>query len=154
MGKTKKTTFLAAVLVIVISQIISAEERNTYKGMGRSSGTEHTMSLANGETVVWATSEGVATISTDTPALLNTKCVSLGLIDTKNKYSSDFYCTMRENNKDSFDLKGKEFSKEGTFQIIGGSGKWKGATGSGKFKLVTYDEHAGAYTFEMTVTTP
>ena len=154
MGITKTITFFAAALIIVSSQIILAEEKNTYKGTGRSSGTEHTMSLANGETVVWATSEGVATLSTDPPGLLDTKCVSLGLIDMENKYSSDFYCAMRENNKDSFDLKGTEISKEGTFQIIGGSGKWKGATGSGKFKLVTYDDHAGAYTFEMTVTTP
>ncbi len=154
MVTTKKITFLTAALVIVSSQIISAGEKNNFKGTGRSSGTEHTISLANGETVVWATSEGVATISTDPPGLLNTKCVSLGLIDAENEYSADFYCTMRENNEDSFDLKGEEKSKKGTFKVLGGSGKWKGVTGSGKFKLITYDHSESAYAYEMTVTTP
>ena len=112
MGITKKITFLAAALVIFSFQIVPAEEKKIYKGTGRSSGIEHTMSLANGETVVWATSEGVATLSTEPHGLLDTKCVSLGLIDAKNKYSSNFYCTMRENNKDSLDLKGKEISEE------------------------------------------
>ena len=154
MGISKIITFLATALVLVSSQIILAEQKNSYKGTGRSSGTEHTMSLANGETVVWATSEGVATISTDPPALLDPKCVSLGLIDAKHSFSSDFYCTMRENDEDSFDLKGKEMSKQGTFKVLGGSGKWKGASGSGKFKLITFEDYSSAYNFEMTVTTP
>ena len=60
--------------------------------------------------------------------------------------SGDIFCNFEENAEDGFDIRGKMMADGATAKVIGGSGKWKGATGSGKFhtkfvkgNLVTYE---------------
>jgi hypothetical protein len=42
----------------------------------------------------------------------------------------------------------------GQVEIIGGSGKWAGATGSGTFKRKFSSGNRGTYEYEFTITTP
>jgi hypothetical protein len=46
----------------------------------------------------------------------------------------DVYCTLYEDVTDAFDLKGKVHKGEGSFEVIGGSGRFAGATGTAKYK--------------------
>ena len=39
-------------------------------------------------------------------------------------------------------------------EIIGGSGKWSGATGSGTFRRKYVDGAKGTYEYDLTITTP
>ncbi len=154
MTTTNKTAMLAAVTVALACATASAGETVTYKGSGTYVSQQLTMTLGNGNTVFGARNEGVATISTDPPTLLFGKCMGLGLITGDNDYSADVYCTFRANQQDSFDVRAKTGSKGGTARVIGGSGKWAGATGTAKMDRTSQAEYGGTYTFEIEITTP
>ena len=136
------------------SATVALAETVKYTGTGRSEGSEQTLTLGNGDTVVFGRSDGVATLSTKPPSLLDTRCVSLGVLVTENQYTGDFYCTLRNNDGDTVDLKGREESGKGTLTVIGGSGTWQDATGSGQYKITNFDKHVSTYTYELTITTP
>ena len=41
----------------------------------------------------------------------------------------DTYCTFAETGEDAFDIRAKVDENGGNVEVIGGSGKWSGATG-------------------------
>ena len=96
----------------------------------------------------------MATLSTEPPALLEVKCMGLGLIAVKDDVETDIYCTFRKGSDDAFDLKAKSSTKGGTAMVIGGSGKWKGATGTASFKRLSTTGNGGSFSYEMTITIP
>ena len=145
---------LALLLVSVPLAEIEAGEKVTYTGSGRVFGSETSMTLGNGNIVKMLRSEGIATISTNPPSLLDMKCVGMGLLTTDNQYKGEYYCTLSENDADSLDIQGTEDAKRGTASVIGGSGKWKGATGGGDFKLVSTNDDLSTFTYKLTVTIP
>ena len=154
---TNPKTILAFVLLLLSIPFtaISAGDKKTYNGSGRIFGSETSMTLGNGNTVKMLSSEGIATLSTNPPTLLDIKCVGMGVLTIDNRFSDEFYCTLRENDTDSFDLQGTEDEKGGgTVTVIGGSGKWKGATGSGDFELVSNNNELSTFTYKLTITTP
>ena len=150
------TTMLAFALLLLAIPFaeISAGEKKTYTGSGRVFGSETSMTLGNGNIVKMLRSEGIATISTIPPSLLDMKCVGMGLLTTDNQYKGEYYCTLSENDADSLDIQGKEDTKGGTANVIGGSGKWKGATGGGDFKLVSTNNDLSTFTYKLTITIP
>ncbi len=154
MTTTNKVAMLAAATLALACGTAWAGETVTYTGSGTYVSSQLTMTLGNGGTVFGARNQGVATISTSPPTLLFGKCMGLGLITGDNDYSADVYCTFRANDQDSFDIKGKTGSKGGTAEVIGGSGKWAGASGSAKMKRTSQEADGGTYTFELEITTP
>ena len=151
------TTRTMATLAIAIATLVCgtawAGETVTYTGSGTYVSSQLTMDLGNGGTVFSARNESVATLSTSPPTLLFGKCMGLGLI-TGDDYTADVYCTFRANEQDSFDVKAKTESKGGTAEVIGGSGKWAGATGTARMNRTSQAENGGTYTFELEITTP
>ncbi len=144
-------TFLGAVVLAVGT--VHADS-NTYTGMGDVVRQELTMNLGNGQTVFSARSEGMATISTEPPALLAVKCMGLGLITGEDVFGADVYCTFRQGEQDAFDVMAKSGPAGGTATVIGGSGKWREATGTVDFKRLSATENGGSFSYEMTITTP
>ncbi len=55
---------------------------------------------------------------------------------------------------DSFDAHGQGDGIEGKVEIIGGSGKWTGATGTGTIKRKWAQGNRGTYEYEFTISTP
>ena len=58
-----------------------------------------------------------------------------------------------------FDFKGKssetaDGKSQGSFDIVGGSGKWKGAIGKGKFVRIEKSGDTNKTSFEMEITIP
>ncbi len=147
-------TTLAVAIAALGSGAAWAGETVTYTGSGTYVSNQLTMDLGNGGTVFGARNQGVATISTSPPTLLFAKCLGLGLITGDNDYTADVYCTFRANDQDSFDVKAKTGSKGGTAEVIGGSGKWAGATGTAKMDRTSQQAEGGTYTFEIEITTP
>jgi len=112
------------------------------------------MPLGNGSSVITASSHGVAAISTNPPTLLDAKCVGMGYLPAEGQPATDFYCTFGANEHDSLDIKGTDGPAGGTATVIGGSGKWKGATGEGSFKREMSTETTSSSTFQLNLTTP
>ena len=58
----------------------------------------------------------------------------------------------------SFDFKGNaaeaDGKSKGSFDVIGGSGKWAGATGKGKFKRIMQTDTGTKTVLEVEITTP
>ncbi len=144
---------LALMATLIMAGTVSAGTK-TYNGTGNFESQNLTMTLGNGNTVYSAQSQGIATISTDPPTLLNAKCMGLGLITGENAFGAKVYCTFSHNDNDSFDLLADSGPKGGTAKIIGGSGKWDGATGSVQFIRTSTRENGGSFSYEMTITTP
>jgi hypothetical protein len=115
------------------------------------------MPLANGATVVTANATGVAAMmgeSTRNPILLKLRCSGLGYAMDESDGSIELYCTFMENDVDQFDIKGSEKSGETVITVIGGSGRWANATGSGTLKRVSTGENSSRSTFNLTINTP
>ncbi len=132
----------------------AAGETVSYNGSGAYTAQKLTMTLGNGDMVFTAWNEGMATISTDPPILLFGRCMGLGLIDISDAYIADVYCTFRANDEDSFDVKARSGTDGGRGEVIGGSGRWAGATGAIRMTRTSQQENSGTYTFEVELTTP
>ncbi len=145
--------FIPLIAGLSIAQVADAGS-DTYTGSGRVIRNEMTMNLGNGQMVYSANSEGVATISTEPPALLRVKCMGLGRTVEQSGSDTDIYCTFRLDAENAFDVKAKATAKGGTANVIGGSGKWSGATGTVTFVQTSAADTAGSFTYKMTITTP
>ncbi len=150
---TRMATAAALAFGLTASPAV-AGETVSYKGSGTYSAQKLTMTLGNGDIVFAGWNEGVATISTDPPSLLFGKCIGLGRVTGENDFSNDVYCTFRANDEDSFDLKARSDAKGGKGEVIGGSGRWAGATGSVRMTRTSQAEDSGTYEFELDITTP
>jgi hypothetical protein len=112
------------------------------------------MPLGNGGSVITASNHGVAAISTSPPTLMDVKCVGMGHLPPEGDHATDFYCTFSANEEDRLDLKGTDGPAGGTATVIGGSGKWQGATGGGTFTRESSTETTSSSTFQLKLTTP
>ncbi len=148
------TRFFTALAAGLLAAGTVHADTKTYTGMGNVVRQELTMNLGNGQTVFSARSEGMATISTEPPALLAVKCMGLGLITGEDAFGADVYCTFRQGGQDAFDVMAKSGPAGGTATVIGGSGKWKGATGTANFKRLSTTENGGSFSYKITITTP
>ncbi len=126
----------------------------TYKGTGSFTAHRELMPLANGGAAVHVTNAIVATIEPSKPGFIDGDCAGLGYLAVDGKYSVDTYCTFAETGEDAFDIRAKVDENGGSVEVIGGSGKWSGATGSGKLKSKWHEGARGSYTYEFTITTP
>lgn len=67
----------------------------------------------------------------------------------------DAYCTFSANDTDRLDVKGSERpGRPGALEVIGGSGKWAGARGTGVFTRVGSEGEHNFFNFEIELTTP
>ena len=141
---------VASIFVVAAAQA----ETKTYTGMGNMERNELTMKLGGGQTVFNVWSEGLVTISTTPPDMMRAKCMGLGLIAAKGKSEIDVYCTFRTGTKHAIDFKAKAGHKSGTAEVIGGSGKWKDASGTVVFERQPALENRSRFFYKMTITTP
>lgn len=128
----------------------------TYTGSGSYRANDEIMPLNNGDAVVSATMVGVAAISTSPPRVMNVSCSGMGLMANAESYSIDYYCafTEAEDKDEGFDVKGVSTPDGGRVEIVGGSGEWEGATGTGTVTRERTGEDDGSFTFVFEITTP
>lgn len=139
---------------LVIASAAAAAETVTYTGSAMTAVNKASLPLGNGDAVITAANRGVAAISTTPPTLLEMSCVGMGVLNGTGGHSTEFYCTMKANDTDILDLKGNDSAEGGKVTVIGGSGKWTGATGSGTFQRISGTETEAVSSFEISVTTP
>lgn len=147
-----------AVTALIASGLISNDGfagNLTYKGSAQTTAQKSLLPLASGDTVVTSASHGVAAISTDPPTILTVKCAGLGTLKANDEFSGDAYCTFSANDTDRLDVKGSERpGSPATLEVIGGSGKWAGARGTGVFTRVGSEGEHNFFNFEIELTAP
>jgi len=154
MRRMTKGAVLATAAAMLMSSTVSAAETVTYKGMGTYEVMRAVLPLANGGAAVQLSNNIVATINPSETGFIFGDCAGLGYLTVEGSYSGDIYCTFTETGDDSFDVKGAVRDDSGSVEIIGGSGKWTGATGKGSIKRKYSAGNRGSYEYEFSITTP
>ena len=147
-----QTLFLAG---LILSNGVYAGQTSKYTGTVYSSPVKNLMPLGNGNGVLIMQSSGIVAMSGEPPTLHALSCSGMGLEKPDETTTTDFYCNLRENPEDSFDIKGTVGGEgAGSFDVIGGSGKWASATGKGEFVRVDESENSNKTVFHEDITVP
>ena len=149
-------SFSAVFLCLTLPAVSSAGSM-AYTGSASTSSTQVQMPLANGGTEITANATGVAAMTsqdTPNPLLFALRCSGLGFAPGESSGSIEFYCTFMENDVDQFDVRGSEDSGQTKITVIGGSGRWEKATGSGTLKRTATSTSSSRSTFDVTINTP
>jgi hypothetical protein len=132
----------------------SAGEAVTYRGTGSYFVTRVVLPLASGGAAVHLINDTIATIAPSESGFIFGDCAGLVFLSPTGEASSSVYCTFNETGDDSFDLHARGDGTSGSVEIIGGSGKWAGATGSGTIKKKWAEDIRGTYEYEFKIATP
>lgn len=153
-----KSTYLLPTLFLVgltISINVYAGQTSEYTGTVYATPVKNLMPLGNGDGVLIMQSSGIVAMSGDPPTIHALSCSGMGLEKPDETTTTDFYCNLKETPEDSFDIKGTVGGEgAGGFDVIGGSGKWAGATGTGEFVRVVESEKGNKTVFQVKITVP
>ncbi len=149
--------FLFALLFITSSAF--AGQTAKYTGTVYASPVKHLMPLGNGDAVLIIEVAGIVALSGNPPTMGTLTCSGMGIETPDENTTTDFYCNIKENGEDSFDLKGKatetaDGQSQGSFDVVGGSGKWANATGKGKFNRILKTETGTKTVLEVEINVP
>lgn len=138
--------------------IAIAGETRTLKGSGGGSGLAQSLTLGNGDTLVLLHPKQVLSVETPTGAVFQPgECVGMVLTRADGTYiGGEGYCTWKESDNDVWDIHFQETGPTGgTFEIIGGKGKWKDVRATGGTYTYAYnDGEQFRYTFTIDYTLP
>jgi hypothetical protein len=145
-------------VLLCISTSVFAGETTKYTGTVYATPVKHLMPLGNGDAVLVIEVGGVIALSDNPPSLGAIVCSGMGLQKVDYSIKTDFYCNIKVNDQDSFDLKGVasevDGKSKGSFDVVGGSGKWVNATGKGSFKRLAKSDAGTKTILEVEITTP
>ena len=147
---------VVAAALALVAGAVHGGEAVVYKGSGNYVADDRLMPLTSGDAVMLGTTQGAIAISTSPPSIMDVKCSGMGIVKSAGGFGSVFYCALTDslNAADGFDLKGIE-TEEGTrVEIVGGAGKWAGATGTGTVQSTMSHENGGSIEFEFENTLP
>ncbi len=145
---------LPIVVLSFYSGATLAGETVTYRGSGTYFVSRALMPLSNGDAAVHMSNKTIATIEPSESGFIFGNCLGLGYISSESAFTANIYCTFTETGNDSFDIRGSTQDNTGTIEIIGGSGKWAEASGTGSVKRKYEQEFQGSYDYEFEITTP
>jgi hypothetical protein len=141
---------LAALCATTAAQ---AEELR-YGGTGTFFASRVLMPLSNGGAAVKMDNEVVLSIDPSPTGFLFGECTGLGYISPDGTFTSTAYCTLREDDTHSMDVRAERAEGGASGTVIGGSGRWKGATGTVTMKSRFNDGARGSFDYQMVVNTP
>ena len=133
---------------------VSAGEPVTYRGTGSYVVTRTLLPMASGGAAVHLINDTIATIAPSESGFIFGDCAGLAYLSPTGDADTNVYCTFNENGDDSFDLHARGDGTSGSVEVIGGSGKWAGATGSGMIKKKWAKDERGTYEYEFKIATP
>ncbi len=150
----RKTTILAAAAALLASGGVALAETVTFKGTGTYSVVRALMPLSNGGAALHLSHDTIATVEPSESGFMSGDCAGLGYISPEGEVSIDSICNFNLNSKDGLVIRGEADLVGSTIKVIGGSGKYEGATGSGTMRRRWVEGNRGSYDYEITVTTP
>jgi len=150
----RKTTILAAAAALLASSGIALAETVTFKGTGTYSVVRALMPLSNGGAALHLSHDTIATVEPSESGFMSGDCAGLGYISPEGEVSIDSICNFSLNSKDGLVIRGKADLEGSKVKVIGGSGKFTGATGTGTMTRKWVEGNRGSYDYEVKVTTP
>ncbi len=149
--------FIIALLFITTNAL--AGQTTKYNGTVYATPVKQLMPLGNGNAVLIVELAGIVALSDSPPTLSAMSCSGMGLQKADSSISTDFYCNIKQNDEDSFDLKGiaaesADGESSGSFDVVGGSGKWANAKGKGKFNRILKTKSGNKTVLEVEITVP
>jgi len=148
-----KTIIFASLALCSVGSVF-AGQTVVYKGTGSYVATKALMPLGSGGAAVHMSNKIIATIEPSEVGFMHGTCAGMGHISDVGDDSMQAYCTFEEKRGDIFDIKATGVKGKGSVDVIGGSGKWKGATGTGTFKRKYSEGDRGTYEYEFKITVP
>ena len=146
--------FILLLATTSVCTTASAGETVTYRGTGTYAVARTVLPMANGGAAIHLVNDTVATIAPSDIGFMFGDCAGLAYLSPTGKVTNSTYCTFSETAEDSFDVHGQGDGTEGAIKIIGGSGKWAGAAGTGIIKKKWAQDNRGTYVYEFTISTP
>ena len=143
---------IAALLVCATAPAMA--ETVTLKGRGTYFVKRNLMPLSNGGAALHTTNTTVVSVEPSESGVMFGECAGLAYLAPDATVSSRVFCNFSENGKDSFVVQGELSPDGGAIKVIGGSGKWKDATGTGSISPLSENDAEGRYSYEFTITTP
>jgi hypothetical protein len=142
---------LGCAILLLATQGAMAESIE-YTGRVYADRAANLLPLGNGNGAMTVQASGVVAMSGNPPSLFALGCAGLGLVDKEGDATMDVYCSLTEDGANAFDLKGKVHKGEGKFDVIGGSGRFAGATGTATYKRLG-DASSGTGVLEVKLKT-
>ena len=150
----RKTTILAAAAALLASSGIALAETVTLKGTGTYSVVRALMPLSNGGAALHLSHDTIATVQPSESGFMSGDCAGLAYISPEGEVSIDSICNFSLNSKDGLVIRGQADLEGSKVEVIGGSGKFTGATGTGTMTRKWVEGNRGSYDYEVKVTTP
>ena len=156
MGYGKRAWLAGALVWALAGGTAWAGETVVYTGSGNVRADDSLMPLASGDAVTTAAAMGVAALSTTPPMVMDVRCSGMGIIKAGGDKGMVFYCTFTDSlmTDDAFDIKGVEGPDGTRVEVVGGSGRWQGATGTGSIVDTGTVEPVSTFEFEFEIVTP
>jgi hypothetical protein len=129
-------------------------ESTTVKGKGTYFVQRELLPLANGAAALHITATTVVSAEPSESGIMFGECAGLAYLEQDASYRSRIYCNFTENGTDSFAIQGDMDKAGGKIAVIGGSGRFKDATGDGKLTALGEEGGKGRYSYEFTISTP
>lgn len=156
-GRTASMGTCAAIALMAFCGITAANaETMTLTGKGTYFVDRDLMPLGNGGAALHTTNTTVVSVEPSESGVMFGECAGLAYLSPESTLSSRVYCNFSENGKDTFVVQADlEAGKPGgKISILGGSGKFANATGSGKITPLGEEDSQGRYSYEFNITTP
>ena len=128
---------LAKTILCAISLFLcvpAAAETLEYSGRVYAERVAQLLPLGSGTGILTMHAVGLVAMSGDPPSIFSLICSGLGIQNPEDVTTTEVYCNLAEDAANSFDLHGNFKDGAGEVKVIGGNGRFAGATGSGKFK--------------------
>ena len=150
--------FASAVFIGLASAVSMAGESGTLSGDGGGGGSAPSIKLGNGDTIMLLASKQIVSEKTpDGLVYYPGECVGVAVVKADGTYiGGEGDCAWHQSETDTWDVHFIETGPEGgTFEITGGSGKWKGVTATGgTYTYVYNDGEKWRYTYKIDYTIP
>ena len=148
------STFLSgtAGLLLAVTGAGAGAEVVTFTGAVTYTAQRELLPLSNGGAAVHVTNRLVGTISpSDSGGFIFGDCAGLAYISPEGKLTIDNLCTFMENKEDGFTLRAQSGVEGGKSDVIGGTGRFAGATGEGRMRRTWTEGNRGSLAYELEI---
>jgi len=132
---------LIILIAISFTHIVNAAQTENMSGRIYAQSNRNLLPLGNGDGVQIISTDGVIAMSGEPPTIYGITCAGMGIVDLDGNIDMNVYCTITATGDDVLDILGTlKGDGSGGIKVIGGSGKYEGATGSGSYR--PFDEQS------------
>ena len=146
------STFLASAAAVLLAAAAAgaSAEPVTFTGSATYTAQRELLPLSNGGAAVHVTNRVIGTLTpSDSSGFIFGDCAGLAYISPEGEVTIDNLCTFMENDTDGFTIRGRAGVEGGKSEVIGGTGRFEGATGQGRMRRTWLEGNRGSVEYEF-----